>query len=238
MKSISIWSKNNPLSARWMIAICHIGLVILAISFGMISYMDDFRISYKIIPWFVMIYFIAYFFYPIKGRWNGLFRYSYNRRVKHDFTLVLSYSLLLATGINQFAFSQMPQEVRHPHVRLVVQNLEHDIIHHNTTPSKQGMKEMIRTYKEKIKSELKEMKKAFKENNDKKKGLRILLILLTVLAAIFITWLISSLSCSLSCSGNEGLAIIVLFGGLSGVVVVSVIAIRGILGTSSTHVQT
>jgi hypothetical protein len=77
---------------------------------------------------------------------------------------------------------------------------------------------------------LKYQVKEIKKDNSLSTGAKVLLIVLSVAATLGLLYLVTALSCSLSCSGSDGLAALVLLGGLSLSIVLLIVLIRIILG--------
>ncbi len=229
MKNLSYWSKRNPIKARMIIGLFHILLIILGIMIGIRAYLDDIHISSGSLFLMVNVFFIAYMLYPKRGHKQGIFTYSYGRRVRHDFLLVLSSTWVLASGINNFAFQPSQNKLPQPQVSLMVAKM--DAIDDMTSKKefKFGVLKRIKEYRTAIKQQLKSMKADHQAKDDSKIVLKVLLITLILLGAIFSIGMIGALSCSISCSGNEGLAIVVFIGGAAAVVWLSVFLISKIL---------
>src|SRR5687768_5763666 len=103
MKKISFWSKNNPVKARIIIGISHLLIIMIAIFLGINSYVEDVRFSKTGLLLLATVFMVAYLLYPRKGIKEGLFKYSYRRRVKHDIVMLISFTFVLVIGVNQFA---------------------------------------------------------------------------------------------------------------------------------------
>lgn len=225
MKKLAYWSKKNPIKAMIIIGLSHVLLVIIGIAMGIRTYLDEFPIPDGFLLLMVILFFTAYLFYPIRGLKTGIWKYSFSRRVKHDFILVMASTCVLAAGINNFAFQPLQNQVSQPQVSLM-------IVPENIGGSGLVKKELrksilskIKQMRTDIKQTLKLMKTDVQKGNGQKAGLKILLILLTVLVAAALWYSVAALSCQISCSGNEGLATVVLLGGTTAILALTILVI-------------
>jgi hypothetical protein len=228
MKKLAHWSKEHPTKARIIIAMNHIALIILGITFGIGSYLYDFHISATFLAIILIVFILAYLFYPKRGEHHGIFAYSWNRRVKHDIILVLSSTCVLAAGVNQFAFQSPEFRQPMPEVRLMVIKPGGDTEIQTKKEIRKGLITQIKAYKAEIKTQLKSLKSEWRESENNT-AVKIALIFLVVVFAAAAGYGIGVLSCNLSCSGQEGLAVLVAFGGGIAILFLGFLAIRGIL---------
>jgi hypothetical protein len=237
MKKYSIWSARNPRAARMIIAFCHIMLIGLSIVFGMVTYFEDIKISNSFSIVMVIAFSLAYLWYPNRKAKEGLYKYSWRRRIKHDFVMAFSYSCILVAGINQFSFQPVNTPESHYQVRLmsVSPQIASEVI--SKKESRKDNKMQARSIKAEIKKQLKSMKAEWKANNPNKSFLKIMLILLILGLAILLWSGIASLACSLSCNGQEGLALIVIVVGTLAVVLLMIVAIRATSRIGAPSVQ-
>jgi len=239
MKNLSKWAKNHPISARIIIAVSHVLIAISGLCLGLLSYVYDFRPGNWIALLLGNVFFIAYFLYPNRRKIKGWFKYSYLRQKLLDFTLVITHFLIIATGVNYFAFSpnSNPQSTSYEarsnsyEARLAVLRIKPQVEKKSKKKSRSQLRKTFKKMKKKIKAELKQMKKAMKKQGNKKDArlIQALLILLTIGVALLLGVLIAALACEISCSGQEGLATAILLLGWTGVVWLSVIMIKKIL---------
>ena len=232
MKKLSYWSKRNPISARLLIALGHVIMGILGILYGIATYVDDILIPSRIIYILFIVFGVAYVFYPLRGKTVSLLKYSWSRRVKHDFILVLSYSCILTVGVNQFAFKPITTQKPQLHVRLMVVGNGGVKSPITKKEIKNGIAQSIKAYKTEIKTQLKSLKSEWKQRKENKGDLiaiKVVLILLALGLALVVASGIGNLACSLSCSGQEGLAWIVLIVGTASLVLLTLVGIRAIL---------
>ncbi len=224
LKSCSYWARNNPVKARWIIAAAHIAGVLNAYCLRLLGYLEDWHWPLWITPVALSVFFLAYWFYPDPKRRNqpSLFAYSWGRQKLADALLILSAWILIVSGTNGLPQPEIAAQPRA--VPAALHWTPDQAI--KATPEK----EFFKTARHKVKSELKALKADWKKH--KKEGDtagKVALVILTILLGLVLLYGLVLLSCSISCSGNEGLAIVVLIGGLAGIIVGTVFAIRAIL---------
>lgn len=229
MKNLSRWAKNNPAYARIIIALAHVLVVFNALLMGLLFYTMEIGVYSGALILFANLFLLTYFFYPKKKEIGWFFKNAYARQKSHDFFLIVFYSAVLAFGGNNFlaADTISPMQASEGRAELMsYRPYSEKVISH-----KQTRKERIKSFRKQIKHELRTLKKEFKQqdNSGKKTGLKILLIVLTVVVALGLGTLIAGLACSASCSGQEGLAAVILLLGWTGIVWLSVIAIKNIV---------
>lgn len=209
-----------------IIAFCHIMLIALSIGFGLVTYLEDINISSRFSLLMVLAFSLAYLLYPKRKAREGLFKYSWSRRIKHDFVMALSYSSILVAGVNQFSFEPLANPVSQYKVRLLVAKHEIASVAFSKKETRKENKMQAKSIKAEIKKQLKQMKAEWKENNPNKSFLKVMLILLILGFAILLWSGIASLACSLSCNGQEGAAVVVFVAGTFAIVLLMVLAIR------------
>ena len=228
MKTIAKWSSRNPWTARIIIALSHVALIVLGISSGIMFYVDGFEVPGGVIILMLVIFFPAYFLYPKRTATTGLFKYSFQRRCRHDFLLVMSSTCVLIAGINQELWRPEKTQAENYQVRLMVFQKDVDAAHLTKKEARKDLVQMIRSWKTNMKDQVKAYKASAKEPGTKSTGAKVALTLLAVLLALGLWIGIASLSCSISCGGNEGLAIVVLVAGTALVIWILVVAIKAI----------
>ncbi len=235
IKKLSIWAKNNPKLARIIIALSHILVVLNSICLGILIFFYDWGESKWLFSILINIFFLAYFLYPSKKGKKTILQYSYFRQKSLDFTLVITYSFVLALGVNNF-LSSPNMDINLPRQGV---DVKAEFIVNKTYPKKEKvtkrnlrkeLKLKIKRSKREIKREFRALKKEFKQNNSssKDKGLKIGLSLLVLLAALVLAYLIAALACNLSCSGQESLAGVVAIGGALVIIGLSILAFKEI----------
>jgi hypothetical protein len=234
MKKYSIWSSRHPVQARMIIALCHIVLVILGITLGIVTYFEEVRISNRFSLFMVLVFSLAYILYPKRKVKEGVYKYSWARRIKHDFLMALSSSCILIAGINQYAFNPLSQPVPQYQVRLMAAKPGIVPVVFSKKEARKDLKTQVRSMKAEIKQQLKGMKAEWKENKTGQNVLKILLILFAIGIALFAWYWIAALSCNLSCNGQEGAAVGVAVLGTLGIILLLIVSIRAIgrMGTT------
>lgn len=229
MKKLSYWSKNNPVKARIIIGVSHVLLLIIGMSLGIITYIDELHIPNGFLITMVSVFFIAYMLYPVRGRKTGILKYSFYRRVKHDFILVMASSCVLAAGVNNFAFQPLLIHQPQPPFTLMIAKGSFEDPGLIEKELRKNILKQIKQIRTDIKQTLKLMKADAQTGNDKKVGLKVFLIFLVLLGAAISLGGVATLSCELSCSGHEGMAVVVAVGGTAAIIGLSILAIVSIL---------
>lgn len=228
MKKISYWGRQNPWTARIIIVIGHVILLVSAVYMGLLSASYEWMIK----PWQIMslvvILLLAMIAYPVKGIRKGPFKHTYHRQKFIDGSLVMCSFLLIAGTSNRYANlpAAIPQEVN-PLSEFMVN--KPPSMEKKKIPTAKDFNRALKKLRKQARKTLRMEKKRMQANrsSDSTTGNIVLTILLAV--GVFILWiLILSLSCNLSCSGNEGMAWIVFIGGTGGLVLLSILAIKSI----------
>jgi hypothetical protein len=226
MKTISIWAKNHPWPARFIIAISHVMLIAMAYSTGILTASFEIYISPSIMIFFCIVFCITCIIYPIKGVTKGFFRHSYVRQKAADFIIVLTTFLMFTSAFNELCFS--PEAIywkAKPRVVRIVNKTSE--VRENAFPTMKEVKQAMKKFKKQVRMDMKTAKKRLQQDQGSK-GQKIVLTLLAVVGAFILFVLLGSLSCTLSCNGHEGLAFAVFFVGLIALISLSVIAIKAI----------
>ena len=228
MKKLSYWAKAHPVSARIIIAICHVLVIPNAICLGILLFLFDCGDTRWLLVIIANLFFILFILYPDKLSNSGVFRYSYARQKFHDFGLVVCGSLVLALGVNNF-FTQGHNDrsfAQQPKAEFIVyqtQNKDHE-------KEKPRIKQRLKQLKKQIRQEVHIIKKTLKkqDRNGQSTAVKILLTLLTVAVALFLGYVVAALGCSLACSGADALALVVWLLGWGGIIWLGVIVIKRI----------
>jgi len=161
--------------------------------------------------------------------------------MKQSFTksgsfLALIIVCLLSTQFGIFQFSGTGLERDHSPPQVAVTLTAHQTIPEsqvvNREVSKSALKENIKDWRKKIKSELRELKKELKKNKNQKNsdGVKPLLVFLTILVAVALSALIGVLALYIGIgnSGMFGLGWIILILGLAAIIWLTIATIRNI----------
>lgn len=229
MKSISRWAAHHIIYSMIIIVLSHVLLAFLAIFFGLCSSIIHIAFSSWITMGLGSLIFISYIVYPRFKSDRGFLKYSYLRQKALDFTLVLSYFLIMVCGVNQLVDPVPSNSDYLVEARFIVQ-------HHN--PGKDANQTTGANYKTKIKAfrkqlrvELLQLKQDLKAKKDKGGAVivKILLVLLSLGLALGLIYVVAALACSVSCSGSVGLAVILAIVGWTGAIWLLIIALKAIL---------
>lgn len=226
MKKLSIWAKCHPWLARLIIVISHILLLILAWDLGLRTASLNIYLSPFVAKCFGLIFCVACILYPIKGMTKGFFRHSYVRQKSADFVVLLATFLMFTSVFNALCFS--PEAVywkAEPKVVQVVNKTSE--VRENVIPSMKDVKRAMKKYEKQVRKDMRAAKKRYKQQQNDV-GVKILLTVLVAVGAILLLGAVGSLSCTLSCNGQEGLAGVVFILGLTGIVILSIVALKAI----------
>jgi hypothetical protein len=102
MKQLSRWGSKNPKLSRAIITISYWLVFFNAVGLGILLFLFDWNISNWLIPIFGSLFFIAFIFYPKKNSPKNRYISSYTRRKIHDFSLIMSYAVVVTLGVGSF----------------------------------------------------------------------------------------------------------------------------------------
>lgn len=237
MKNLSRWAKHNPALSRFLIALGHLLAIANALLLGLLLFQFDLPESTVAVSLLVSVFFITYLFYPKASK--RLTNKLYWKQKSCDFTFVICYTFLIAVSLNNVL-------VRDGGILAGVdRDFETATVRHSVVgtpalatdalPKTKAEKRKIRHAQfKRLKTQVKEWKRANKGNKKKSGAVKGLLLFLVIIGALGLALLLASLSCSLSCNGQEGLAIVVLLAGLTGIIWLSVVLIKKIFADNST----
>jgi hypothetical protein len=217
MKSISFWAKKNFKTARVLITIIQIVLLIGGIYIG--TTLEQIGIKLPVLFCIISscILLIAAAVYPSKARLKN--RYAFQK---------IGDISIGATVFCCICFFSNDSK------RIASINTSTTIYGSFATSSSNGNESPVATttskkaLKKQLTATIKQLRKYKSDNAGKVLGV----ILVLALSCALIVFL-AALSCSLSCSGSDSAAIILLFGGLAAVILLAAMAIRKILGNNS-----
>lgn len=245
MITISKWANRNPVKSRLLIASSHLLAVANAVLLGFLLFLFDWPASSLLVFLLVSIFSVAYLLYPTNK--SRLSRKRYWQQKRSDFILALSYSLLIAVSLNNYLANEggtsggetglTEATIMHSAVALppVGTTTTAPLTKTERKEARRGQFKTIKTQFKNLKAQLKELKaeiRAWKKDHKGQKedrgAVKALLLLLVIIVALALATLIAGLSCSLSCNGQEGLAVFVFLGGLAGITLLSIIAIKAV----------
>jgi hypothetical protein len=234
MRTLSKWAYLNPIKSRFLITFLHLLSIVNAIFLGVLFYLGD--IPSSIIPTVLLttIFFTSLLLYPnTKRRLTGQ---KYQQQKLCDFTLVLSGALFLAFAVNHYlatpsdSYSALAENTQVTvQLSAIGQSSDTDVM---PVLTKAEIRKARRGKIKELKTSIRAWKKAHKGNKKGGDAGEVLLILLVIFGAAMAALLLAALSCSLACSGAGGLAILLMLAGIVGIVFLSVVLIKGIVGAS------
>jgi hypothetical protein len=207
-KATSHWAKQKPVPARWAVTGIHVASWLGALGLGQYLWQQGVWMDDSLQPYVLVGTSLAAASYPMRKNAFG----GYVRRKMHDLALFIGGVALLLMAGNHY--TPMP----------VGDRMEGEVVVAMETTL--GITPLL------AKNKIDKVKPAKTEPKKYSAGTQAALIFLTILAFLGLTYLLLGLSCSLACSGNEGLAYIVFFGGMIGLVALLVTVIRSITGKS------
>ena len=213
MKSISFWAKQNPRKAQTSIVLLYVLLNLLAISTGWLLYESGMRLPESLINTSFVLFLLTAVIYKKQA--------SYFYRKTLDLVLITTTFLMLTFWSNNISEPSLylplsPKTANGVTIKNGgLSNSVHKIETEKTTIKK---KEWRKQLKEKLKQYRKIAPWA-----------KVLLIALVITVAAFSLYLLAALACNISCSGAEGLAVVVLVGGLIAILGGGFLLIRRIL---------
>lgn len=233
MRTISKWAHRNPIKSRFLIALLHLLSMANALFLGILLFRQDWPSSP--IPTLLLsaAFFTAFLLYPqAKAR---LTNKKYRRQKICDFTLVLSGTLFLAFSVNNYLAVPSGNSAGLAENTLPVVQLS-ALGQANTAevlvpPTKAEIRKARRRQLKELKASIKAWKKEHKGDRKTSKFGQVMLIVLVVMGAGLAALGVAALACSLACSGAEGLGILLLLSGFGGILFLSFLLIRGIVGS-------
>lgn len=236
MKKISLWGRQNPWPARYLIIASHFLLCALALLNGILLQQLGVVIPTGAYFVFAGIYLLAFMAYPFrvqKGREYSAAAYYFRQKT-------CDYALLVTGFFGVLFFANRPEKMLSLDPVLHAAAPYSSAIPSDSTVKKYktiaefsaSMKDVNGfplKWKEKKKL-LREQVRAIKQDKYMSDGAKVGLIILSVAVALGLLFLVAALSCNLSCDGQGGAAALVLIGGLGLIIFLSIITIRAILG--------
>ena len=230
-KQLSRWAARNPKLAVPLLVALHTLVVFTSFKIGKLFYFKDVEFPYWPILVFGLVYLFAVLMYPVYGQKEGWRKYTYFRKKAYDFLVIFSTCMLALFGYNHFLSKGEPVATPEYPTRIMTLN-------NAPTERPSLLKQPLLSVKLKLKQVRttirqagKEAKKAWKQKHrERDTGIKVVLTVLTILGMVGVFFIIAFLSCSISCNGNEGLAILIFFGGVIGIIIAGVSIIRRIWG--------
>ena len=201
MKQISLWAHNHKCTARLCFLFIYLLLNIVCFFFSEVLYAEGLKIPIFISYLLCIPLFVAFILYPSrkeKNRYQSFYRYQ-----KSCDGVLFGCSMLLAIcGFNHLANNATTTQAVYAaseNIIILIKPLNKSRL--MVKPGHFSAKQW-----KQIKTNLKTLRKAYKQSSN---GEKTALIVLASLVAAFLFILVLGLSCNLSCSGAEGGALAV-----------------------------
>ena len=230
-KQLSFWARDHKWFSRFIIVFSFIALNILGVITGLLF--SDLNIVFS--KWFIAItipvFAIAWINYPGKNQ-NRVHTYVFRKTcdvilISTTFLMFMyfgNHKTIPFTGsiypASAVSSSSLPKDSTKTYRS--VEEFKKSLYDESGKPLK---------WKERKKL-LNQQVKAIKKDNTMSDGGKVGLIILCVLLAVILTYGVAALSCSLSCSGSDAAAVVVAVLGLTGVALLTIFLIRGIVRKS------
>lgn len=210
MKKLAYWAYGHKNSARLIIILSYGVLNVLALFLGDIVHSINIEFTPTFYLFALALTLTGWIFYPSKSRKNE-YRNFFKRQKSADFILLTATFLFTAYFGN--TLNNQGNTLLNP-----VQAIS--IIHPSSTSNisnsaKAKTSFSKKSLKQKIRAEIKSIRKTYKDSTKSQKTLQIIAVVFLALALIYV---LGGLSCSIACSGSEALAYIVFFLGLGGII--------------------
>jgi hypothetical protein len=191
MKSLARWSHKNILAARIIIIVSHIFITCIACYVGIAL-----RANNQFIPSQFFLIFAGLFgltFFVSKN--VGYRSISFYKRKSLDFAVVFLSFLMIAAFANQKSYVHITA------YNSLQGSVSKVVVNPTAKPSAKELRKQFR-----------ELKTLLKQNRPTARA-----IIGAVLVGLFLISVVATLSCMLACNAQEGLAVLVLLAGLTGV---------------------
>ena len=215
MKRLSFWAHNHKVATRIIIVFIYLILNICGLIVGDLLY----SINIELIPAFfymvICIALLGLLIYPLKKR-KVFYKNLYLRQKSADALLLTATFLFIIYSGNSFNSGRSINPLNSAFGITIINYSGAPVSNiYNTAVNKKKEKLLKKENKKHFRSVIKAIREKYKGSTQTEKTIYIILVVLAGLAAIF---LLSMLSCSIACSGSEGLAYILLFLGLGGII--------------------
>ncbi|WP_157472057.1 hypothetical protein [Neolewinella persica] len=217
-----------------MIASLQLLSIVNAILLGVLLYLGDSPVSTIPTVLLTIIFTTTFLLYPKAKR--RLTSKKYRQQKLCDFTLVLSGALFLAFSVSNFLATPsvshlvLEEEIQPVVLMAALGQANESVV--LASPTKAEIRKTRRSQIKELKATIKAWKKEHKGDRKTSKFGQIMLIVLVIMGAVLAGLAVAALSCSLACSGAEGLAIIVMLAGVGGIILLSVVLIKNIIGAN------
>lgn len=214
MKQLSYWAKINPHRARFLIILIYILINIAGLIAGSLLWASGIQLEESFMFMLAVTVVSLYIVYTEKAIY-------YKKKVFHGLMAVCTFLIITFFGNQlqnpnpQLFFVKTTQAVTH-----ITYGEQHSSIEPSTSKKEKRLQ----------KQETRKLLKKLAVQNDRSKGTKIFLIILTVIVALALLFLLAAISCNIACSGVEAVAILLALAGTFGIVFGAIRIIQRILG--------
>ncbi len=235
MKKISLWARNHKWKARIAITIAWIMLTAIGIFIGKNLSVLGILLPSTVLLIIVALFLASIFYYPSRSQKTTLGSSAFYIKQKTCDLLLAVSSFCMIT----YAANKPGTLFRHYGNLYAATVIEPATAKDSIAKSYKSIKDFSAAMKsedgkmlkwKERKKLLKQQVKAIKKSDELSKSTKVLLTILSVLVALGLLFLVASWSCTLSCNGSGGAATLVAIGGTGVVILLLVLAIRGIYG--------
>lgn len=234
MKNISIWAKHNRTKALGVAILLHI---VISYCF---FYVGALLLTKKIILPFSMVYLsgilflTSYLFYPIKNVQQGIFKRTFFKEKKCQLVAMVGAAVLMVFIGNhstKSAFLEMNRAPEYSAITVAVDIQQESRGGKKSKVEKRAHRQLIKKTKRQLRKRIrKNVRKLRAKERQLTKYEKSLIVFLSLLLGVVLGYLVLALSCSIACSGSEALALIVLLGGFTLIIVGFVAIVRSLYG--------
>ena len=210
MKKLAFWAHSHKNTARLIIILSYIVLNLLALFLGDIIHSLNIEFTPTLYLFAVVLTLTGWMLYPSKSRKNE-YRNFFKRQKSADFIL-LSATFLFTAYFGNTLNNPENTHLNPAQAISVIHPSRTSNISNSTTAKTSVSKKSLR---QKIRSEIKNIRKAYKDSS---KSQKTGYIIVAVFVALVLLYGVAILACNLGCSGYEALAYVVFFLGLGGII--------------------
>ena len=208
MKKLARWGHHHKYAARIIIILSYLVLNITGLFLGDITHSMGLALSPLCII-AIILTLTGWIIYPSK-RHKSIYKNFFARQKSADLILISATFLFTVYSGNTRHY---PESLYPNPVQAMA------IISPGAAPALSGNSERVtlskKSLRQKIRTSIKNIRKAYKESG---KSQKTMYIILAALGAYLLLGVVAGLACSLGCSGYEALAYVVFFVGLGGIV--------------------
>jgi hypothetical protein len=203
MKSIALWSRDHIIAARTLIVVCRVIMFCLAWYIGSEFQKNHILIAPSVFWLFSTLFLIITFLFS-----NSYSSFRFYKRKLLDGLIVVCSCMMVISLANQ----------KSDHCFNFYEPLQGSFAEKKVKASEIPSKPSVRA----LRKQLKALKMMTKKGGGASAGG----VALAILAAVALGMLLAAAACSLSCNGQDGLAILLLIGGITAIFFICRLIIR------------